>query len=52
MGPLTLPGLGFFENLRAGEGLVDPRWKNMLYLKKISSILHEILYIYSINNIE
>ena len=38
---LTLPGLGLFENLSAG-GLAGPRWKNMLYLRKLFSI-HEIL---------
>ena len=31
---LMLPGLGFFKNLRAGGGLVAPRWKNILCLRK------------------
>ena len=50
---LTLPGLGFFENLRAwGKGLVGSRWKNTLYLRKFLSILREILCIYCIYNME
>ena len=51
----TLPGLGFFENLRlgeGGEGLVGPRWRNMLFLKKYLSILHESLQIYCFDNME
>ena len=48
-GCLTLPELGFYENLRAGGRLLGQRWKNMLYLRKFLSILLEILYIYCIN---
>ena len=36
---LTLPGLGFFENLRTRGRLLGPQWKHMLYLKKCLSIL-------------
>ena len=53
---LTLSGLCFFENLKKklglGGDLVGPRWKSMLYLRQFLSILHEILYIYCIDNME
>ena len=51
---LTLPGLDFFQNLRAGgeRYLVGLQWKNMLYLRNYLSILHKILYIYCIDNME
>ena len=45
------PYLGWlFENLKSG--LVGPRWKNMLYLRKPLSTLHEILYIYCLDNMK
>ena len=50
---LTLPGLGLFDLSGLGRGgLVGPRGKNMLYLRISLSILHEILYIYCVDNME
>ena len=49
---LTLPALGFFENVRTEGVLAGPRWKNILYNRKYLSILHEILYIYWIDYME
>ena len=43
----------FWKSQGCGEGLVGPRWKkNMLYLRKFLSILHEILYIYCTDNMK
>ena len=42
----TLPGLGYFENSTAREGLVGTSWHKLLYLKKYLEKYFDILLSY------